>query len=252
MTFTRKAAAEMRERIVAALRAAAEAPSRGEPSPSRGEPQLPPTSDHHAKTRRLAAAALARDRALGWQLVAHPARLAIYTIDAFCASLVRQAPIATGLGSLPRFEEHAEPCIRKPPAKPLPRPRPATSSGARCSPISTTTPSAWSRCWRRCWASATSGCPVSALRPRMLCGSSWSKRCSRRSPASSIKSGACSPPTRSRHSRAVPPTRPPISGAMAATRSLPRRSPGVSQPEACRRRNGSSATTGARWRTGCW
>src|SRR5258708_25373130 len=77
MTFTRKAAAEMRERIIEALRAAAEEPPDG---------RLPPaTSDHHAKTQMLAAAALARDRAHAWELVAHPARLAIYTIDAFCA-----------------------------------------------------------------------------------------------------------------------------------------------------------------------
>ena len=104
MTFTRKAAAEMRERIIDALRAAAAA--------SPGSEQPGSTSDHAAKTRALAAAVLARDRALGWQLAAHPARLAIYTIDAFCASIVRQAPVATGLGSLPRFEEHAEPLYR--------------------------------------------------------------------------------------------------------------------------------------------
>ena len=100
MTFTRKAAAEMRERIINALRAAADGAA------------PPASSDHEEKTRTLAAAALARDRAQGWQLAAHPARLSIYTIDAFCASIVRQAPIATGLGSLPRFEEQAEPLYR--------------------------------------------------------------------------------------------------------------------------------------------
>src|SRR4029079_1649863 len=63
MTFTRKAAAEMRERIINALRTAAD----GEAPPA--------ASDHEAKTRTLAAAALARDRAQGWELVAHPARL---------------------------------------------------------------------------------------------------------------------------------------------------------------------------------
>ena len=99
MTFTRKAAAEMRERVIAALRDAADG--------AHDRETLPATSAHAEKTRALATAALARDRALGWELVAHPARLAIYTIDAFCASIVRQAPIATGLGSLPRFEEHA-------------------------------------------------------------------------------------------------------------------------------------------------
>jgi len=48
MTFTRKAAAEMRERIIDALRAAAAA--------SPGSEQPGSTSDHAAKTRALAAA----------------------------------------------------------------------------------------------------------------------------------------------------------------------------------------------------
>ena len=61
----------------------------------------------------FAAAALASDRAHAWDLVAHPARLSVYTIDAFCASIVRQAPLAAGLGSMPRFEEHAEPLYRQ-------------------------------------------------------------------------------------------------------------------------------------------
>ena len=99
MTFTVKAAAEMRERVVSALREA--------------DSGMPPRSPHEAKTRELARAVLARDRAEGWQLIAHPARLAVYTIDALCASIARQAPITSGLGAMPKLVEQADPLYRE-------------------------------------------------------------------------------------------------------------------------------------------
>jgi ATP-dependent exoDNAse (exonuclease V) beta subunit len=95
MTFTRKAAGEMRERIVAALDAALAGTATDSP--------------HAQRTRELALAALDADRRHGWHLVAHPARLAVVTIDAFAAGLARQAPLATGMGGTPRFEELAAP-----------------------------------------------------------------------------------------------------------------------------------------------
>ena len=95
-TFTRKAAAEMRDRVVAALEDAAAtlAPS--------------PASEHQVVTRRLARAALARDRTLDWRLLEQPARLRIVTIDALATALARQAPIAAGLGALPAFVDDAQ------------------------------------------------------------------------------------------------------------------------------------------------
>jgi len=99
MTFTRKAAAEMRERIFSALRGAASAASGADA--------------HEQRTCELARAALAQDERLGWQLAAHPARLQIHTIDALCASLVRQAPLASRLGAVPGFEEHAMQLYRR-------------------------------------------------------------------------------------------------------------------------------------------
>ena len=93
MTFTRKAAGEMRERIVRALRDA--------------EADTPVTTPHEEATRALARAVLAQDGRHGWQLAAHPARLAVQTIDAFCAGLARQAPLATRLGAAPQYEERA-------------------------------------------------------------------------------------------------------------------------------------------------
>jgi len=94
MTFTRKAAGEMRERIVAALAMAqGEAP--------------PPVEPHEQRTIELARAALAQDRRHGWQLVTHPSRLAIDTIDAIAAGFARQAPVTTALGGAPRYVDDA-------------------------------------------------------------------------------------------------------------------------------------------------
>ena len=94
ITFTRKAAGEMRERIVAALRDAAAGVSMD--------------SSHAATTRGLARAALAQDTRRGWQLLAHPSQLSVSTIDALAAALARQAPVTTELGAAPRYDEHAE------------------------------------------------------------------------------------------------------------------------------------------------
>ncbi|MDQ2964123.1 MAG: UvrD-helicase domain-containing protein [Pseudomonadota bacterium] len=94
MTFTRKAAGEIRQRILAALRDAT---------------ATSPAEPHRALTRRLATAALERDAALGWNLLAHPARLQVHTIDALCVALMRQAPLTVKLGALPRLVERAEP-----------------------------------------------------------------------------------------------------------------------------------------------
>ncbi len=93
MTFTRKAAGEMRERIVGALKAALAGTDVHSP--------------HEVRTRALALAALGADRRHQWQIVAHPARLAVFTLDAFAAGLARQAPLATGMGATPRYEERA-------------------------------------------------------------------------------------------------------------------------------------------------
>jgi ATP-dependent helicase/nuclease subunit A len=99
MTFTRKAAAEMRERIIEALRSAAR--------------EEAPRDDHERRTLELAASALAQDQRQGWQLVAHPARLQILTIDALGAGLVRQAPLTSRIGAGSHFEERASALYRR-------------------------------------------------------------------------------------------------------------------------------------------
>ena len=97
MTFTRKAASEMRERVLSALRDAdADTP-------------VDSAQPHAVATRRLALAALAQDTKFEWQLIAQPSRLRMLTIDALAAALARQAPVTTGLGALPDFVDDATP-----------------------------------------------------------------------------------------------------------------------------------------------
>ena len=92
ITFTRKAAAEMRRRVFEAL-AAAHGPR--------------PTSLHGGITYDLALAVRQRDAALGWQLEQNASRLRVQTIDALCVSLTRQMPVLSRFGAQPRSVDDA-------------------------------------------------------------------------------------------------------------------------------------------------
>jgi len=95
MTFTRKAAGEMRQRIVQALQGAKNDPA--------------PAQDHARHTWELARRVLARDQAQGWHLLDNPSRLHIQTIDSLCTALARQMPILSRFGSVPDITEDAGP-----------------------------------------------------------------------------------------------------------------------------------------------
>ncbi len=84
ITFTRKAASEMRLRILNALEAAE---------------QPAPDEAHKLKTWQLARTALDRDQQLNWQLLNNPGRLQVVTIDSFNASLTRQMPLLSKMGA---------------------------------------------------------------------------------------------------------------------------------------------------------
>lgn len=99
MTFTRKAAAEMRERILRALRDAGDSAA----NDVAGGDSTP----HALTTRRLALAARGRIEAEGWDVLEQPSRLRIVTIDALANSLARQAPMSSQLGAMPQVEEKA-------------------------------------------------------------------------------------------------------------------------------------------------
>lgn len=81
ITFTRKAAAEMQHRVLAALRRS-----------QRGEQ---PEQEHLLRTAELAAAALHRDAQNGWNLLANPRRMRIQTLDSLNAAIARSRPISS-------------------------------------------------------------------------------------------------------------------------------------------------------------
>ena len=89
ITFTRKAAAEMRGRVLKALR----------PIHIDSENSAEPTTRHEARTHELALAARARDQVRLWALADHPARLRIQTIDSLCARLAGQMPLRARFGA---------------------------------------------------------------------------------------------------------------------------------------------------------
>ena len=95
ITFTRKAAAEMRTRILRELRAAKEG--------------APVEREYERQTRELARAALARDAELDWEILAAPRRLRIQTIDSFEASLLARLPWFSKFGFTPDSTKDAQP-----------------------------------------------------------------------------------------------------------------------------------------------
>jgi ATP-dependent exoDNAse (exonuclease V) beta subunit len=100
ITFTRKAAAEMVQRVLSALADCAN--------------ELPADAPPHSRaTRLLAQAVLARDREFGWHLLHHPDQLQIQTIDSFNAALVRRMPWLTRLGGLPQINERPQQLYRE-------------------------------------------------------------------------------------------------------------------------------------------
>lgn len=99
LTFTRKAAAEMRHRVLAAL--------------ARARDDAPPADAHARETWQLARAACAHAAAAGWDLAAQPGRLRVLTIDGLCALLARRLPLASGLGGLPALPDDATPLYRE-------------------------------------------------------------------------------------------------------------------------------------------
>jgi ATP-dependent helicase/nuclease subunit A len=98
ITFTRKAAGEMQDRIMHALWQAADQP----------KPQDP----HAQRTWQLAQNVLQRDRELQWNLLQSPQRLRVQTIDSLCRSITKQLPLASGIGAQPDTLEDADQAYR--------------------------------------------------------------------------------------------------------------------------------------------
>src|SRR5579872_4613012 len=87
ITFTKKAANEMRSRIIHALKQA--------------ENDTAPDSPHAKHTWTLARHVLQRDKHYQWHLINNPNQLRIQTIDSLCTYLTKQLPLLSHFGSQP-------------------------------------------------------------------------------------------------------------------------------------------------------
>ena len=96
ITFTNKAAAEMRDRVLQAL--------------WRARDDVPPESEHERHTWWLAQRALQRH---GTALLHNPAQLAIQTIDSLNAALVGRMPWISGFGGLPEISSEPDRLYRQ-------------------------------------------------------------------------------------------------------------------------------------------
>lgn len=94
ITFTRKAAAEMKQRILRVL-----------------EPGF--ASDAPHEQGLVACAQRLRSRVADWDLLANPQRLMIRTIDSFSHYLARSMPVASRLGPVPAPAEDTQPLYRE-------------------------------------------------------------------------------------------------------------------------------------------
>jgi ATP-dependent exoDNAse (exonuclease V) beta subunit len=99
ITFTRKATADLRERILAQLHNASTS-------------LTPDAGSFDRETRTLAEAVLAIDARLHWGLLDQPQRLRILTIDALCGEIARTLPLLSSNGVSSPVED-AKPFYRE-------------------------------------------------------------------------------------------------------------------------------------------
>ena len=93
ITFTKKAASEMRQRVVETLELAASKPHVTDP--------------YDVERLALASAALAQDEARGWQLLRNPQRINLRTIDSLGTHLAHRLPVTSTLGAPTGISENA-------------------------------------------------------------------------------------------------------------------------------------------------
>lgn len=99
ITFTKKAAAEMRARVLSALKSA--------------EAGVVTDQPHEKTTFEIGRMVLEHDRQMGWKLLSNPTQMRIGTIDALCMAITSQMPWVTRFGALPDVTEKAEELYRE-------------------------------------------------------------------------------------------------------------------------------------------
>ena len=157
ITFTRKAAAEMRERLMKALIQAASTSL----TPGIAETGYEKTS------AQTATAALRRDIEASWHILENPSRLRIQTFDSLCAWLTRQMPVLSGFGSQPETMEDAASLYLEAAGASFVLSRARMTwrkmPGA-CLSILTTTSSGLNAFSSECWRAGTTGCAIFTAR----------------------------------------------------------------------------------------
>ena len=99
ITFTRKAAAEMRARVIESIQKAKKLiREHGEESLSRDDASHPVDNEQVRRNFRIAHKVIKQDREKQWNLERNPGRLRIQTIDSFNIYLANQLPIASRIG----------------------------------------------------------------------------------------------------------------------------------------------------------
>ena len=86
ITFTRKAAREMQQRVSQAL--------------LRAQTGVAAELEHEQRTLDAALAVLNKDEENDWQLLKSPRRMRIQTLDALCAGITRLVPLSSGIGGV--------------------------------------------------------------------------------------------------------------------------------------------------------
>jgi len=95
ITFTRKAASEMRDRILSTLAWAVEIEATG----------AVPEKDFEKQRLGIARDVISHDKDCNWNLLKNPSRLRVQTIDSFCFYLASQMPVLSGVGGNPVLSE---------------------------------------------------------------------------------------------------------------------------------------------------
>lgn len=98
ITFTRKATAELLERVLSELQKA------------KAQPEPDPTDARFLReTRALAVDVLRRDEERSWRILANPNRLNIRSIDSVCAAISNAVPVLSGSGGQRKLLQDAQP-----------------------------------------------------------------------------------------------------------------------------------------------
>ena len=115
ITFTRKAASEMRDRIIKTIQWGTGLIASGSTldlsAAASNSAELTAKEGLDCQRLKIVRAVIERDQECSWHILDNPSRLRVQTIDSFCAYLARQLPILSQLGGAVSVSEDVEHCF---------------------------------------------------------------------------------------------------------------------------------------------